>query len=266
MATRTHRLPPLRRAITTSGSSIIPAGHSSWAISCHSPLVGADTCRINMGRFAAVVVTGSECWRSSLGLPLATGSGQTQGPFSSGPSRSVATSAGVGGPVLGVGGGGGPVLGVSGVGGPVLGVGGVQTSGLPLLRGSRGLPCGASSQMRVSAGGSLSSAGPSGQVQMTVCCRQRTPSVTNCRMLLLTWAAGMSVRTNVASSDGWRGGSGCGCCCCVSGCGCCCCGSGWCFCCCGSGWCCCCCGSGCGCCCCGSGCGCGCCCWCGSSS
>jgi len=39
------------------------------------------------------------------------------------------------------------------------------------------------------------SAGPSGQVQTTVCCCHLTPSATNVRVLRLTSAAGMSVRS-----------------------------------------------------------------------
>ncbi|XP_070855362.1 uncharacterized protein [Drosophila suzukii] len=175
------------RASFTAGASAIPSGHSCSAISRHRWPSGADTVRHNFGRATTSDTLGAECCRLSGGRPPSTGSGHSQGPRSSGSSGSAVTVAhpvgiGVDGPVLGV-------------VGPVLGVGGAQCSGLPRVLGSSGLTRGPlSSEIRGSSVAAVSSAGPSGQVQTTVCCRHLTPSATNVRVLWLTWAAGMSVR------------------------------------------------------------------------
>jgi len=55
-------------------------------------------------------------------------------------------------------------------------------------------------------------AGPSGHVHTNVCCRHRTPSATNARVLWLTCVAGTSVRTTDGSSAcAWWTASSCGC-------------------------------------------------------
>ncbi|XP_070854326.1 uncharacterized protein [Drosophila suzukii] len=173
--TRTLRLPPRMRASCTTGASAIPSGHSGSAISRHRWPSGADTVRDNFGRATTSDTSGAECCSLSGGRPFSTGSGHTQGPRSRGSAvTALPVGVGVDGPVLGV-------------VGPVLGVGGAHRSGLPRVLGSSGLTRGPhSSQIRGSSVAAVSSAGPSGQVQTTVCCRHLTPSATNVRVLWLT--------------------------------------------------------------------------------
>ncbi|XP_070855333.1 uncharacterized protein [Drosophila suzukii] len=190
--TRTHRLPPFRRAVATAGASSMPTGHSLLATSRQPPSSGADTCRMNCGR--GRVDPGVEFCRCSGGLWVAGGSGHTHGPFSGDSASPVVTV-------------------VAGVGGPVLGVGGTHASCRLLVRGSRGFTFGAPSSHILGTSVVGPVAGPSGHVHVTVCCRHRIPSASNARVLWLTCAAGTSVRTTDGSSAlAWwtSSSSGCG--------------------------------------------------------